>query len=169
MLISKGVEREWATLQRMMNRSILVDKRKYSSFHHPPGQGMVEFALILPLFVLIIAGIFDLGRAFYASISITNAAREGARFGTLNPGDSQGICDASLTESEGSGIKVTYSNVMISCNNSVTCLSASTPVAGCNRLNPLKVIINYKYDEMVLGFFFPSGIDMQRSVEMQVP
>lgn len=40
---------------------------------------MVEFAILLPLFLLVIAGIVDLGRAFFTQIELTNAAREGAR------------------------------------------------------------------------------------------
>ncbi len=46
----------------------------------------MEFALILPLFVLFIIGVFELGRAFFSYIAITNAAREGARVVTFWPG-----------------------------------------------------------------------------------
>src|SRR3954451_6250779 len=42
------------------------------------GQSLVEFALILPLFLLFVAACLDLGRVFYANISLNNAAREGA-------------------------------------------------------------------------------------------
>jgi len=47
------------------------------------GQALVEFALILPLLILILMGIFDLGRAFYAYSVVANAAREGARAGVI--------------------------------------------------------------------------------------
>lgn len=40
---------------------------------------MVEFAMILPLFLLILVGIFDVGRAVFASHTLNNAAREGGR------------------------------------------------------------------------------------------
>ena len=43
------------------------------------GANLVEFAIVLPLLVLILAGLADLGRAFYNYMVITNAAREGAR------------------------------------------------------------------------------------------
>ncbi|OGO60464.1 MAG: hypothetical protein A2032_01530 [Chloroflexi bacterium RBG_19FT_COMBO_49_13] len=138
-------------------------------FHHQVGQTLVEFALVLPLFVLIIAGIFDLGRAFYASITITNAAREGARYGTLNPDYSQGMCNAALVEADLSGVVLSYSNVDISCNTTVTCLSTGTSSAGCSHKQPLKVTVNYNFTDMILGFFFPSGIYMERYVEMLVP
>lgn len=43
------------------------------------GATAVEFAIVLPLLVVLIAGIVDLGRLLYAEIIISNAAREGAR------------------------------------------------------------------------------------------
>lgn len=43
------------------------------------GAAAVEFALLLPVFLLVIAGIVDFGRAFFTQIELTNAAREGAR------------------------------------------------------------------------------------------
>ncbi|HLE59058.1 MAG TPA: TadE family protein [Candidatus Limnocylindria bacterium] len=50
----------------------------------PRGQTAVEFALILPLFILLLLGIFDLGRAVYAFNTISNAAREGVRLGIVD-------------------------------------------------------------------------------------
>lgn len=43
------------------------------------GQTLVEFAIVLPLFVLILAGIFDFGRAIYGYHTLLNASREAAR------------------------------------------------------------------------------------------
>ncbi len=43
------------------------------------GQTLVEFALILPIFILVLVGIFDMGRAVYAFNTISNSAREGMR------------------------------------------------------------------------------------------
>jgi PKD repeat protein len=43
-----------------------------------PGQSFVEFALILPIFLMFLAAALDLGRVFYANITLNNAAREGA-------------------------------------------------------------------------------------------
>lgn len=55
------------------------------------GQSLVEFALVLPLLLLLLLGAIDLGRAFNSSISITNAAREGALYGASRPLDNSGI------------------------------------------------------------------------------
>jgi len=42
------------------------------------GQSLVELALILPILLVLLAGALDLGRVFYATVSLNNAAREGA-------------------------------------------------------------------------------------------
>ncbi|MEP6871684.1 MAG: TadE/TadG family type IV pilus assembly protein [Anaerolineaceae bacterium] len=47
------------------------------------GQSLVEFAMVLPLFLVLLFGLVDFGRAFYSWILITNAAREGARAGAV--------------------------------------------------------------------------------------
>src|ERR1700686_5832080 len=46
------------------------------------GQAIVETALLLPILMLLVMGSADLGRVFYYSIAVTNAAREAARQGT---------------------------------------------------------------------------------------
>jgi Flp pilus assembly protein TadG len=46
------------------------------------GQSIVEFALILPLFLVLVFGIVEFGRAYIVYVTVTNAAREGARLGT---------------------------------------------------------------------------------------
>ena len=154
----------------MMIKTYRSNKRKKTWFHHQLGQSLIEFALILPLFVLIVAGIFDLGRAFYSSITITNAAREGARYGTLNPDYSQGMCDTAWTEAANSGIDSTNSIVTLSCNNTVTCNTFGTGSAGCDHRNPITVTVTYTFNDMVLlGFFIPSGITMHRQEVMLVP
>ena len=43
------------------------------------GAAMVEFAIVLPVLLLILMGIIEFGRAYNAQVSIQAAAREGAR------------------------------------------------------------------------------------------
>lgn len=50
------------------------------------GAAMVEFAILLPLLLLVIAGIVDLGRAFFTQVALSNAAREGARYAVVDSG-----------------------------------------------------------------------------------
>jgi Flp pilus assembly protein TadG len=47
------------------------------------GSVAVEFALVLPVLLLILFGIVDFGRALNAQIELTGAAREGARLAAL--------------------------------------------------------------------------------------
>ena len=44
----------------------------------------MEFALILPIFILVLVGIFDMGRAVYDFNVISNAAREGVRLAIVD-------------------------------------------------------------------------------------
>lgn len=53
------------------------------------GQAIVEMALVLPIFILLVMGIIDFGRLYNAQISITHASREGARQAAVGTLDSQ--------------------------------------------------------------------------------
>jgi hypothetical protein len=48
------------------------------------GQTLIEFALVLPIALLLILGFFDLGRAVFYYSSLTNAVREAARYAIVN-------------------------------------------------------------------------------------
>ncbi len=50
------------------------------------GQSLVELAIMLPILLIILLGVVDFGRVFYAYVTITNASREGARYGSLHSG-----------------------------------------------------------------------------------
>jgi hypothetical protein len=50
------------------------------------GQALVEFALVLPLILLIMFGVFDVGRAVYTNSALSQAAREGARLAAVEAG-----------------------------------------------------------------------------------
>jgi Flp pilus assembly protein TadG len=48
------------------------------------GQTLVEFALILLPFLMIVIGLFDVGRAIYGYNTVANAARSAARVAIVN-------------------------------------------------------------------------------------
>jgi Flp pilus assembly protein TadG len=54
------------------------------------GQSLVEFALLLPLMLLIITGLFDVARAVWQENTLAYAAREGTRFAIVHGSNGQG-------------------------------------------------------------------------------
>ncbi|HZP96528.1 MAG TPA: TadE family protein [Candidatus Limnocylindria bacterium] len=52
------------------------------------GQSLVEFALVLPLVLLLITGLFDLARAAWQENSLAFAAREGSRYAMVHGANS---------------------------------------------------------------------------------
>lgn len=55
------------------------------------GQGLAEFALVLPFFMVMLIGMVDLGRAIWANNSVANAAREAARFAAVHGGSCEDL------------------------------------------------------------------------------
>ena len=56
------------------------------------GQALVEFALVLPILTLLLAGFWDLGRVVLANDSLNHAAREAARYAIVHGGSSANPC-----------------------------------------------------------------------------
>ncbi len=134
---------------------------------------MVEFALILPLFVLFIIGVFDLGRAFFAYIAITNAAREGTRVATFWPGKTT-IADINTAAQNevGNSPMVKWSNViqpiLIECETPFVTLTSDAQLKACPPEEPIRVTITYQFD-LILKIVIPSPIMLKRSAEMMIP
>ena len=63
-----------------------------------PAQAAVEFALTVPVLLLLILGVVDAGRGVVAAISLNNAAREGARYVAVHLND--GTCGSVGCQSE---------------------------------------------------------------------
>jgi Flp pilus assembly protein TadG len=90
------------------------------------GQTLVEFALIIPIFLLIVVGLFDVGRGVYSYNTMANAARAAARVAIVNQdpvairaearqaGVALGLSDADITLDSCSefdckyGVTITY-------------------------------------------------------------
>lgn len=65
------------------------------------GQDLVEFALILPLLLLLLLGIAEFSLVIFSYDTLSNAAREGARFGAVHPADTGAVCAAARTFTTG--------------------------------------------------------------------
>jgi Flp pilus assembly protein TadG len=77
--------------------------------HPERGQSIVEMAFALPVLLLLLVFIVDVARAFDAYIVLTNAAREGARFATLEPAPNQSDIELLVvTDVLGSGTNITH-------------------------------------------------------------
>jgi Flp pilus assembly protein TadG len=94
------------------------------------GQALVEFGLILPVFLVFLATTLDLGRLAMARVTVTNAAREGAFQASKTPTsfDSTQPCPAGATsnlivcrvqlEARSSGVSIAPSDIAVSCDTS---------------------------------------------------
>ncbi|HYI67022.1 MAG TPA: TadE family protein [Candidatus Limnocylindrales bacterium] len=67
------------------------------------GQSLVEFGLILPIFVLILVGLFDVGRAVYAYNTLNNAAREAGRLAIVDQFEDH-VLDEAMKAASGVGV-----------------------------------------------------------------
>ena len=84
--------------------------------HGQEGQALVEFALAVPIFILVMFGLLDVGKLVYTNSVLSQAAREGARLGATQaawigvPGSGCVSSEASITSSN-PGAHVCPSNV----------------------------------------------------------
>ncbi|HJW76891.1 MAG TPA: TadE family protein [Candidatus Limnocylindrales bacterium] len=105
-----------------------------------PGQALAEFALIAVILMLLFGTVLDLGRAFYANITIENAARAGALQAAKTPNSFTALaCDyttnkigcAAINESRGSLVTITGTNIAATCEdmagNGATCDDTPQP------------------------------------------
>lgn len=67
-------------------------------WHDSDGNAAIELGLVLPLLVVVLVGIIDYGHIYFTRLTMTNAAREGARVGvTLPEADAQAAAIAKTT------------------------------------------------------------------------
>lgn len=107
------------------------------------GAVAVEFAIVLPLLLLLFAGITEFGLAYYNKQVLTNASREGARAGIVNNTSNEQIREAAFNYA--SERLITFGDNTFSTNN-------VTPEQNGDYL---KVSVNFEYTYLILqGFNF---------------
>ena len=79
------------TTTEIEQRDDLVEAAAAQDRERGRGQALVEFAIILPVFFLLVAGMFDFGLGIYSDLTLINAAREGARIGVIDPGNTAAV------------------------------------------------------------------------------
>ena len=139
---------------------------------HNIGQGLIEFALVLPVLILVVYGVLELGRAFFAYIAITNASREGARVFTFRP-DVTTIADiGTAVRKEVGNIPLVdeenIASIIIQCGSSYSIVSTNANLATCPKEQPIRVTVTYDHD-LIFRLVFPQTLTLRRSAEMMVP
>jgi Flp pilus assembly protein TadG len=104
------------------------------------GQSLVEFALILPIFLLVLFGIIDLGRGVYAYNTIQNAAREAVRVAIVDQNEDVILAKA---QKHAVGLGLTDSNVNLSFLEPESMATpCNTPIAiSCE----VEILVNYRF------------------------
>lgn len=136
-----------------MNTKSKKFRKKFS------GQELVEFAILLPLLLLLVFGAVDLGRLFHAYITISNAAREGARYGIIYPEDTAGILTITRREAQASGLDL---------DPTVSAVIISFP-QGLGPQLPIRVTVTYHFRLILAGILTNQDLTLSRSAEMMVP
>ena len=75
------------------------------------GQSIVEFALVLPILVMLLFGIIDFGRIFHTYLAIDHASREAARTASIGENDATIV---STAVASASSIHLTAGQVAVS-------------------------------------------------------
>ena len=135
------------------------------------GQSLVEFAAVVPVFLLVVMGVIDFSVGLKSWIQITNAAREAARFGAVHcsAGDIDGtpvselVVDRAIDSA--TGLELTSSQVTVSSNCD----------AG-HATESLTVTIDYDYELIsplggMMSFFgggIPSSIALSSGADMRI-
>ena len=99
------------------------------------GQAIVEFALVSMAFFMITLGTIDMGREMYEYHQLTNAVREGARFGKMEPPNEIGIKDMVIEKSPTLGL--THDDITRSCTGGCYQGCSDVTVAASKEFRPL--------------------------------
>jgi hypothetical protein len=140
------------------------------------GQSLVEFALVLPIFMLILSGILDFGFLLYSRMSVINAAREGARTAVMIQAPIAGEIvstakDSAVSAAAQGGITVDRGHVDVTCLQTSVSPTSITPVpGGCDHAvsgDSVSVKIDYSYHTF-FPLFFGTAFNLDSTVQMVI-
>lgn len=131
----------------------MVSKRRRTLI----GQGLVEFALVSPLFFLMVFGVIEGGRLVWTMHTLTNATREGSRYALVHGSMSGDIANAADVKTHmldhSSGLDSDELTVVV-----------TFPDGGCNDPKcPVVVDSSYEYS-FIVGMVFGAGTITLESV-----
>jgi Flp pilus assembly protein TadG len=116
------------------------------------GASAVEFAIVLPLLIVLVFGIIEFSILLYDKAMITNASREGARAGIVYAYPDR-ISDGEIT-----AVISTYCSTHLITFGSGTLQTPQIVRTGTSAGDSLTVTVKYKYDFLVLPNFIASLI-----------
>jgi Flp pilus assembly protein TadG len=134
------------------------------------GASFVELAFVLPLFLLMLIPLVDLGRGFYAAIEVSSAAHAGAMYGVENPNDTSGMILAAKAGASN------LSDVDATALSGCECSDGSSPVDSCssipsctyNYVTYVDVTVTRPY-RTVFGYpGLPSSMNITRQIRLRV-
>ena len=136
------------------------------------GASAVEFAIILPMLVLLVFGIIELSFALYDKAMITNASREGARVGIVyrNPAITNGEISSVVNNYLGTYL-ITFGGKRSPSSDPVTGATVIVTRTGVSPGGELRVSVGYTYSFLVLPQFIPGvgqGINMAAETAMRM-
>lgn len=117
------------------------------------GAAAVEFALVLPVLVLIVFGIAQFGLAFAQVLSLNSGARQGARLGVVEGATCSGVVSETKKAAETVGIVASDADLTVPPPGACP---GSPPCTG-RRGQPLVVTISKPFD-VNLPFFSPLSL-----------
>lgn len=128
-------------------------KKIRSIIKEESGQSIVEFALVLPVLMLIVVGIVEFGWLFNGKITLTSAAREGARVAAIVKNET--TATAAINETADlSGLTVTL-------------IDYDYIAGGPNSVNRVKVSVEGRMNPLV-GLFITGPVDMESEAFMRM-
>lgn len=135
----------------------------------PKAQAIVELALALPLFLLLVFGVLEFGRAFQMKVVLENAAREGAHYFIYNQDDANHSFSSTIAqiqnESKNSGVTIRSGDISVQC---LTSGVVNSPPSDCPPGSTIEVIVSNQYNVSVIGFI-TGPLTMQSNARMMVP
>ncbi|MDH5299503.1 MAG: pilus assembly protein [Desulfobulbaceae bacterium] len=119
------------------------------------GASVIEFAVVLPLLLIILFGIVEFGIMFYDKAMLTNAAREGARYGIVLLGEDVSGNPIRHEDTDIIGVVTAYCGThLVSLGVGATpTVTVTVNRAGPASLQDLTVHVQYPYSFLLLPNF----------------
>jgi uncharacterized membrane protein len=90
------------------------------------GAALIEFALVLPVLLMLLMGVIDFGRLAFTQINLNEAVQEGSIYASTHPGDPSGSILRVLGSVDSPAIAA--GKVTVSCDDGVIKVSVAHPV-----------------------------------------